>query len=173
MCRRSLPLFVFVLLLSASTAFAQGTATCQSNGVNPTFGSGVPYQSALWVNGKCYCGAKDGVSPEQAQKAGWFASCSNGQCVCNFAQGTDASNACCGPWGTATCQQNGITPSFGTNVPYQSALWVDGKCFCGALQGGTTPQQAQDAGWYASCANGKCVCNYTKGTVASNACCKP
>jgi hypothetical protein len=71
--------------------------TCASHGVNPTYGPGVPYKSTQWIDGKCWCGAKDGVTPKQAQQAGWYASCDNGQCICNFTSGTIASNACCNP----------------------------------------------------------------------------
>ncbi len=76
---------------------APAAEKCSDHGVTPKYGPNVPYQSSQWINGKCWCGAKDGVTPKQAQDAGWYASCDNGQCICNYAPGTVASNACCMP----------------------------------------------------------------------------
>lgn len=152
-------------------AAAAAAQPCGSIGIfNIAYGPGVPYQSAQVSGNACYCGAKDGVSPQQAQKNGWYASCADGQCVCNFSPGTIASNACCGPF---QCQEYGFpTLTFGANVPYKSALMIGGQCYCGA-KAGVSPSDAMNAGWYASCSSGKCICNFTAGTHASNMCCKP
>lgn len=47
---------------------------------------------------ECYCGVWTGVSPQQAVDQGWYASCNNGNGICNFAPGTRASNQVCGPF---------------------------------------------------------------------------
>jgi hypothetical protein len=154
----------------AKVAAASGNACASYGFSNLTFGPNTPYQSAQYQEGKCYCGAKDGVSPQQAQKNGWYASCNNGACVCNYAPGTVASNACCGPFGNGCKDQGYASLTFGPNVPYQSASFISDKCYCGA-NSTTSPQQAQQNGWYASCNNGACVCNYKSGTSASNVCC--
>jgi len=62
--------------------------------------------------------------------------------------------------------------TFGSNVPTYSVGATNGQCYCGVWTG-ISPQQAMQAGWYASCNNGKGICNYTPGTRASNQVCGP
>jgi hypothetical protein len=161
-----------LIALVASVASAQGNACASYGFSNLKFGPNTPYQSAQYLDGKCYCGAKDGVTPQQAQKNGWYASCSNGACVCNYKSGIFADNACCGPFGNGCKDQGYASLTFASGVPYQSASFIDGKCYCGA-NSTFTPTQAQKDGWYASCKSGACVCHFKSGTSATNACCLP
>lgn len=62
--------------------------------------------------------------------------------------------------------------TFGPRVPTYSAMVVGGKCYCGAWTN-VSPQQAMMNGWYASCNQGKGICNYSPGTRASNQVCGP
>ena len=54
--------------------------------------------------------------------------------------------------------------TFGGRATYAIGA-TGGKCYCGVWTG-VTPQQAVDQGWYASCNNGKGICNYAPGTRA-------
>ncbi|MBI2713476.1 MAG: hypothetical protein HYX37_03340 [Rhizobiales bacterium] len=80
----------------------------------------------------------------------------------------------------ANAQQN-ITPcsaktwpglTFGPGTPTYAVAALNGKCYCG-IWSNVTPQQAMDQGWYASCNNGKGICNFAAGTRASNQVCGP
>ncbi|MDR3526051.1 MAG: hypothetical protein P4L57_02150 [Rhizomicrobium sp.] len=62
--------------------------------------------------------------------------------------------------------------TFGPNVPTYSVGSANNACYCGVWTG-VTPQQAMQAGWYASCNSGKGICNYSPGTRASNQVCGP
>jgi hypothetical protein len=62
--------------------------------------------------------------------------------------------------------------TFGPGVPTYSVGSANGKCYCGVWQG-VTPQQAMQQGWYASCNNGRGICNFAAGTRASNQVCGP
>jgi hypothetical protein len=64
----------------------------------------------------------------------------------------------------------GVT--FGPNAPSYALGASNGACYCGVWTG-VTPQQAMQAGWYASCSAGKGICNYQPGTIASNKVCGP
>jgi hypothetical protein len=92
---------VLLALVSASSpAFAQNSfAPCSASDYpGLTFGPNVPSYSVGFTQGQCYCGAWSNISPQQAQQQGWYASCNNGQGICNYAPGTIASNAVCGPF---------------------------------------------------------------------------
>ena len=71
-------------------------------------------------------------------------------------------------------QYPGLT--FGPGVPNYAVVYTTGRegpgCYCGAWSD-VTPDQAVQMGWYASCNNGKGVCNYARGTIASNRVCGP
>jgi hypothetical protein len=60
-----------------------------------TFGPNVPSYAAGMIDGQCYCGAWTNISPGQAMRMGWYASCESGRGTCNFKPGTRASNAVC------------------------------------------------------------------------------
>ena len=62
--------------------------------------------------------------------------------------------------------------TFGPGAPTYAIGAANGKCYCGVWTG-VSPQQAVDQGWYASCNNGKGICNYAPGTRASNQVCGP
>lgn len=62
--------------------------------------------------------------------------------------------------------------TFGPGAPSYSVGMVNGQCYCGVWTN-VTPQQAQQQGWYASCNNGKGICNYAPGTRARNQVCGP
>jgi hypothetical protein len=62
--------------------------------------------------------------------------------------------------------------TFGPNAPSYAVGSSGGACYCGVWTG-VTPQQAMQAGWYASCNASKGVCNYAPGTIASNKVCGP
>ena len=62
--------------------------------------------------------------------------------------------------------------TFGPGAPTYAIGATGGKCYCGVWTG-VSPQQAVDQGWYASCNNGKGICNFAPGTRASNQVCGP
>jgi hypothetical protein len=59
------------------------------------FAPNVPSYAVGMVDGQCYCGAWTNISPAQALRMGWYASCEGGRGTCNFKPGTRASNAVC------------------------------------------------------------------------------
>lgn len=71
-------------------------------------------------------------------------------------------------------QYPGLT--FGSGVPNYAVVLTQGSegegCYCGAWSN-VTPSQARQQGWYASCDQGKGICNYSPGTIASNKVCGP
>ena len=91
-------LFGVATVASAQTGpFYQACSTKNWPGL--TFGANVPsYSLGADYNGNCYCGVWTGITPQQAMKAGWYASCNNGKGICNYAPGTWASNQVCGPF---------------------------------------------------------------------------
>jgi hypothetical protein len=88
-----------LLLLSAASAQTPTYTPCSAKTwPGLTFGPNVPSYSVGSTDGKCYCGVWTGITPKQAVKAGWYASCDNGKGICNYSPGTIASNQVCGPF---------------------------------------------------------------------------
>jgi len=87
--------FFFLSLPAAAQTYTPCSATTWPG---LTFGPKAPSYAVGSANGKCYCGVWTGVTPEQAMRAGWYASCNAGKGICNYAPGTWASNQVCGPF---------------------------------------------------------------------------
>lgn len=62
--------------------------------------------------------------------------------------------------------------TFGPGVPRYAVGALNGVCYCG-IWTDVSVEQAVEEGWYASCNNGKGICNFAPGTHKGNQVCQP